>query len=127
MTDKESAEVALIENVQRKELTPIEEAISYKRILDLGYMTQEQLAEKIGKSQPAIANKIRLLNLSDEVQEALLESSISERHARSLLKIKLLSQVQTYLQHQMLHQYQRLHQQLNLYHNLQSLDQLLLQ
>ena len=88
MNDKESAEVALIENVQRKELTPIEEALSYKRILDSGYMTQEQLAEKIGKSQPAIANKIRLLNLTDEVQEALLESKISERHARSLLKIK---------------------------------------
>ncbi len=88
MTDKESAEVALIENVQRKELTPIEEALSYKNILDLGYLTQEQLAEKIGKSQPTVANKIRLLNLSDEVQEALLENEISERHARSLLKIK---------------------------------------
>ena len=88
MNDKESAEVALIENVQRKELSPIEEALSYKKILDLGYMTQEQLAEKIGKSQPAVANKIRLLNLSDEVQDALLENKISERHARSLLKIK---------------------------------------
>ena len=88
MTDKESAEIALIENVQRKELTPIEEALSYKNILDLGYLTQEQLAEKIGKSQPAIANKIRLLNLSDEVQDALLENKISERHARSLLKLK---------------------------------------
>ena len=87
MTDRESAEVALIENVQRKELTPIEEALSYKNILDLGY-TQEQLAEKIGKSQPAVANKIRLLNLADEVQDALLENKISERHARSLLKIK---------------------------------------
>ena len=88
MNDKESAEVALIENVQRKQLTPIEEALSYKNILDLGYMTQEQLAEKIGKSQPTIANKIRLLNLTDDVQEALLENEISERHARSLLKIK---------------------------------------
>ena len=88
MTDKESAEIALIENVQRKELTPIEEALSYKNILDLGYLTQEQLAEKIGKSQPAIANKIRLLNLSDEVQDALLENKISERHARSLLRLK---------------------------------------
>ena len=88
MSDKESAEIALIENVQRKELTPIEEALSYKNILDLGYMTQEQLAEKIGKSQPTIANKIRLLNLTDEVQDALLENKISERHARSLLKIK---------------------------------------
>ena len=88
MNDKESAEVALIENIQRKQLSPIEEALSYKSILDKGYMTQEQLAEKIGKSQPTIANKIRLLNLSDEVQDALLENQISERHARSLLKIK---------------------------------------
>ena len=88
MTDKESAEIALIENIQRKELTPIEEALSYKNILDLGYLTQEQLADKVGKSQPTIANKIRLLNLSDEVQEALLENKISERHARSLLKLK---------------------------------------
>ena len=56
MNDKESAEVALIENVQRKELSPIEEALSYKSILDKGYMTQEQLAEKIGKSQQTIAN-----------------------------------------------------------------------
>ena len=88
MSDKDSAEIALIENVQRKELTPIEEALSYKSILDKGYMTQEELAVKIGKSQPTIANKIRLLNLTDEVQDALLENKISERHARSLLKIK---------------------------------------
>lgn len=87
LSDKESAEVALIENVQRKNLTPIEEAISYKKILDMGYLTQEDLANKLGKSQSSVANKIRLLNLSDEVQEALLENKISERHARSLLRL----------------------------------------
>ena len=87
LNDKESAEVALIENVQRQNLTPIEEAISYRKILDMGYLTQEQLAEKLGKSQSSIANKLRLLNLHDDVQEALLEGSISERHARSLLKL----------------------------------------
>lgn len=87
LNDKESAEIALIENVQRKNLTPIEEALSYKKILDMGYITQENLATKLGKSQPAVANKIRLLNLTDEVQEALLENRISERHARSLLKL----------------------------------------
>lgn len=87
LNDKESAEVALIENVQRQNLTPIEEAISYRKILDMGYLTQEQLAEKLGKSQSSIANKLRLLNLHEEVQEALLEGSISERHARSLLKL----------------------------------------
>ena len=87
LNDKESAEVALIENIQRKNLTPIEEALSYKKILDLGYLNQVKLAERLGKSQSSIANKIRLLNLSDEVQEALLENKISERHARSLLKL----------------------------------------
>ncbi len=86
--DKECAEIALIENVQRRDLTAIEEAISYKKILDMGYLTQEQLAVRLGKSQSAVANKIRLLNLCDEVQEALMEEKISERHARSLLKIK---------------------------------------
>ena len=88
LNDKDSAEIALIENIQRKNLTPIEEALSYKKILDMGYITQENLATKLGKSQSSVANKIRLLNLSDEVQEALLDNKISERHARSLLRIK---------------------------------------
>jgi len=88
LNDRDSAEIALIENVQRKNLTPIEEALSYKKILDMGYMTQESLASKLGKSQSAVANKIRLLNLSDDVQEALLENKISERHARSLLRLE---------------------------------------
>lgn len=87
LDDKNSAEVALIENVQRQDLTPIEEAISYKKILDMGYISQEALGEKLGKKQSTIANKLRLLNLNDEVQEALMENKISERHARSLLKL----------------------------------------
>ena len=88
LNDKDSAEIALIENIQRKNLTTIEEALSYKKILDMGYLTQENLANKLGKSQSSVANKIRLLNLSDEVQEALLDNKISERHARSLLRLK---------------------------------------
>ena len=88
LDDKESAEIALIENVQRQDLTPIEEAISYKKILDMGYLTQQQLATKLGKSQASIANKMRLLNLHEDVQEALLNEKISERHARSLLKLE---------------------------------------
>ena len=88
LNDKDSAEIALIENIQRKNLTPIEEALSYKKILDMGYLTQESLALKLGKSQSSVANKIRLLNLSEEVQEALLDNKISERHARSLLRLK---------------------------------------
>lgn len=87
LNDKDSAEVALIENVQRQDLTPIEEAVSYRKILDMGYLTQEQLAEKLGKTQSTISNKLRLLNLDDDVQEALLSERISERHARSLLKL----------------------------------------
>lgn len=87
LDDKNSAEVALIENVQRQDLTPIEEAISYKKILDMGYISQGDLGEKLGKKQSTIANKLRLLNLNDEVQEALMENKISERHARSLLKL----------------------------------------
>ena len=86
--DQASAEVALVENVQRKDLTAIEEARSYKNILDKGYLTQEQLAKKMGLSQPAIANKLRLLSLDEEVQQALLNGKISERHARSLLSIE---------------------------------------
>lgn len=83
--DNKSAEIALVENIQRRNLTPIEEAKSYKNLLDRGYMTQEQLAEKMGVSQSSIANKLRLLNLAPEVQDALLQEKISERHARSLL------------------------------------------
>lgn len=88
LNDKDSAEIALIENIQRQDLTPIEEAISYKKILDMGYLTQVTLGEKLGKTQSTIANKLRLLNLEDEVQDALIENKISERHARSLLKLK---------------------------------------
>lgn len=83
--DNKSAEVAIVENVQRKDLSPIEEARSYKNLLDKGYLTQSELAKKMGLSQSAIANKLRLLNLDDSVQEALLNNEISERHARSLL------------------------------------------
>lgn len=83
--DNKSAEVAIVENVQRRDLTPIEEARSYKNLLDKGYLTQSELAKKMGISQSAIANKLRLLSLDEEVQQALLNNQISERHARSLL------------------------------------------
>jgi ParB family chromosome partitioning protein len=86
--DNKSAEVALVENIQRRNLTAIEEAKSYKNLLDRGYLTQEQLASKMGVSQSAIANKLRLLNLDAEVQDALLNEKISERHARALLSLE---------------------------------------
>lgn len=85
--DNKSAEVALVENIQRRNLTSIEEARSYKNLLDRGYLTQEQLAKKMGVSQSTIANKLRLLNLDPEVQDALLNEKISERHARALLSL----------------------------------------
>ena len=88
LNDNESAEVAIVENIQRKNLSALEEAKSYKKLLDRGYLTQEELATRMGKTQGAISNKLRLLNLSNEVQDALLNNEISERHARSLLKIE---------------------------------------
>lgn len=87
LDDKESSKVALIENLQRRDLTPIEEARTYQKILDLDEMTQEQLAKTMGKSQSAVSNKLRLLSLPDEIQESLLKEEISERHARSLLNV----------------------------------------
>ena len=84
--DNTSAEIALLENLQRKNLTVIEEAQSFKKLLDRGF-TQEEIASKLGVSQSSIANKLRLLNLPKKVQDALLFSKISERHARSLLSL----------------------------------------
>lgn len=87
LDDKESSKVALLENLQRKNLSPIEEARTYQKILELDQMTQEELAKTMGKSQSSVANKLRLLSLPDEIQDALLKEQISERHARSLLNI----------------------------------------
>lgn len=84
--DNTSAEIALLENLQRKNLSVIEEAQSYKKLMDRGF-TQEDMASKLGVSQSSIANKMRLLNLPKEVQNALLYNRISERHARSLLSL----------------------------------------
>ncbi len=90
--DNTSAELAVVENIQRKEMSALEEAKSFKKILDKSYLTQDQLAIRMGKSQSSIANKLRLLGLSDEVQEALMNEKISERHARSLLQIPTVEQ-----------------------------------
>lgn len=87
LDDKESSKVALLENLQRKNLNPIEEARTYQKILEIDQMTQEELAKTMGKSQSAVANKIRLLSLPDEIQDSLLKEQISERHARTLLNI----------------------------------------
>ena len=88
LDDVKSSKIALLENLQRKDLTPIEEAKTYQTILKIGGMTQEDLATSLGKSQSAIANKLRLLSLDNDVQNALLTEQISERHARSLLNVQ---------------------------------------
>lgn len=88
LSDTETASVALIENLQREELSPIEEAIAYGKLLELHNLTQEALAQRLGKGQSTVANKLRLLKLPQDVQEALLNKSITERHARSLIPLK---------------------------------------
>lgn len=86
--DTETASVALIENLQREELTPIEEAMAYGKLIELHSLTQEALAQRLGIGQSTVANKLRLLKLPQEVQDALLQKQITERHARSLISLK---------------------------------------
>ncbi|WP_416827906.1 nucleoid occlusion protein [Ectobacillus polymachus] len=88
MNDKETASVALIENLQREELSAIEEAVAYQKLLDLHNLTQEALAQRLGKGQSTVANKLRLLKLPERVKEALLDKAITERHARALIPLK---------------------------------------
>ncbi|KKI89502.1 chromosome partitioning protein ParB [Bacillus sp. SA1-12] len=86
--DTETASVALIENLQREELSSIEEAVAYAKLLELHNLTQEALAQRLGKGQSTIANKLRLLKLPQDVQDALLQKLITERHARALIPLK---------------------------------------
>lgn len=88
LDDKEASKVALLENLQRKNLNPIEEARTFQKILELDEMTQEELAKTMGKSQSAVANKLRLLQLPDPIQDAILKKQIPEHHARLLLKVE---------------------------------------
>lgn len=88
LSDKETASIALIENLQREELTSIEEANAYQNLLELHGITQEALAQRLGKGQSTVANKLRLLKLPAEIQQALLDRKLMERHARALLKVK---------------------------------------
>lgn len=88
LNDRETASIALIENLQREELTAIEEALAYQKLLGLHQLTQEALAQRLGKGQSTVANKLRLLKLPQFVQDAILNREISERHARALIVIK---------------------------------------
>ncbi len=85
--EDQTATAALVENIQRENLSPIEEALAYQQLLDTQDITQEQLAEKVGKKQSTIANKLRLLQLPMTVQEAVRRKDITERHARALLRL----------------------------------------
>lgn len=87
LTDKEVLEISLIENIQREDLNPIEEAFAYKRLLDEFSLTQEELSKRVGKSRTAVTNCLRLLNLDSRVQEYLIEGIISEGHGRALLAV----------------------------------------
>lgn len=85
--DQTTAELALIENLQRQDLDPVEEAQGYKRLLDEYGLTQEQIAEAVGKSRPAVANALRLLGLPEDLLDLLTDGTISPGHARALLSL----------------------------------------
>ena len=87
ITDTQSAEIALLENLQREDLNFIEEAEAYYNLINDHKFTQEELAKRMGKKQSTIANKLRLLKLSEEVRILCLENNLTERHARALLKL----------------------------------------
>lgn len=88
LSDKETMEIALIENLQREDLNPVEEAKGYKQLMDTYGFTQEQVAVSVNKSRPAVANSLRLLNLNESELDALEKGEISGGHARALLSIE---------------------------------------
>lgn len=87
-SEQEVVEIALIENIQREDLNPIEEAMAYKKLLTEFNLKQDQVAERVSKSRTAVTNSMRLLKLSDEVQQMVIENLISSGHARTLLSIE---------------------------------------
>ncbi|HLR53556.1 MAG TPA: nucleoid occlusion protein [Pseudogracilibacillus sp.] len=88
LSDAETASIALIENIQREELSVIEEAQAYKQLIYLHELTQEALAQRLGKSQSTVANRLRLLQLPEEIQVGLMDKQITERHARAMMKLE---------------------------------------
>jgi len=87
-TRQEKLELALIENIQRQDLNPIEEAFAYRRLIDEFGLTQQEVADQVGKSRPAVANMVRLLDLPDPIQKALIDGTISTGKARAILSLK---------------------------------------
>ena len=86
-TDQEIVEISLIENIQRENLNPIEEAMAYKRLLEESHLKQDEVAERVSKSRTAVTNSMRLLKLSPRVQQMIVDDMISTGHARALLAI----------------------------------------
>ena len=87
-TEQEIVEIALIENIQREDLNPIEEALAYKRLLDEFNLKQDEVAERVSKSRTAVTNSIRLLKLCDEVQQMVVNDMISTGHARAIISVE---------------------------------------
>ena len=87
LTEQEIAEISLIENIQREDLNPIEEAIAYKRLLEEFHLKQDELAERVSKSRTAVTNSMRLLKLSEKVQQMLIDDMLTTGHARALLSV----------------------------------------
>lgn len=87
-SEQEIMEISLIENIQREDLNPIEEAQAYKRLLEEFHLKQDEVAERVSKSRAAVTNSIRLLKLSDEVQQMVIDDMISTGHARALLAVE---------------------------------------
>lgn len=88
ITDQESAEIALIENIQREDLNPIEEAFAYKNLMEKFSYTQDDVARRVGKERTTISNTLRLLNLPDEIIEMIKNREITAGHARAILSLK---------------------------------------
>lgn len=88
LTDQEIVEISLIENIQREDLNPIEEALAYKRLLTEFNLKQDEVAERVSKSRTAVTNSMRLLKLCDEVQQMIIDDMISTGHARALISIE---------------------------------------
>jgi len=87
VTDAQSMEMALVENIQREELTPIEEALAYRQLMEELHLTQEEVASRVGKSRPVITNLLRVLNLPEEIKEEIDRGNLSVGHARTLLSL----------------------------------------
>ena len=92
VSDAESLEMALVENIQREELTPIEEALAYRQLMEEFHLTQEQVAQRVGKSRPVVTNLLRVLNLPEEIKEQVDSGALTVGHARALLALNMQEQ-----------------------------------